>query len=181
MSLPPDPGEPTRRLPPTRPAEPLREREVVTTTEPDPAWVQEILDRLRSLRTTVTLVGVLALAALGVGLWALLSQEEEGDARQGASRERVQTLEDRVDELESETEDAASQNAVEGLRDQQQELEQRVRAVEEQSSDGGGVEDVQADVQQLSDAVEQIGQAIEQLNQRVGDLEQQQSQGSDSP
>ena len=181
MSLPPESDEPTRRLPPTRPAEPLPEREVVTTTEPDPGWVQEILDRLRSLRTGLALVGVLATAALGVGLWALLSQEEEGDARQGASRERVQALDERVDELESETEDAASQNAVQGLRDQQQELEERVRAVEEQASDGGGAEDVQADVQQLSDAIEQNGQAIEQLDERVGDLEQQQTQDSASP
>jgi gas vesicle protein len=180
MSLPPDPDEPTRRLPPARPAEPLREREVVTT-EADPGWEQAILDRLRSLRTGLALVGVLATAALGVGLWALLSQEEEGDARQGASRERVQTLEDRVDEVESDTEDAASENAVERLRDQQQELEERLSAVEEQSSDGGGAQDVQADVQQLSDAIEQNGQAIEQLDQRVGDLEQQQSQDSASP
>src|SRR5688500_16071991 len=108
MSQPPDPDEPTRRLPAVEPAEPVREREVVTTTEPDPAW-QEILGRLRSLRGWLALVGVLATAALGVGLWALLSQEEEGDAQQGASQQRVQTLEDRVDKLESETEDAASQ------------------------------------------------------------------------
>ena len=180
MSLPPESDEPTRRLPPTAPAEPLREREVVAA-EPDPVWVQEILGRLRSLRTWVALVGVLALAALGVWLWALLTQEEEGDARQGASQERVQQLEERVDELESETEDAASQNAVDELRDQQQDLEERMRAVENQAADGGAVEDVQADVRQLSDAVEQIGQSIEQLDQRVSDLEQQQSQDSAAP
>jgi gas vesicle protein len=180
LSLPPDPDEPTRRLPPVQPAEPVREREVVTT-EPGPGWEQEILDRLRSLRTGLALVGVLATAALGVGLWALLSQEEEGDAQQGASRERVQSLENQVDELESQTEDAASQSSVDRLRDQQQELEERLSAVEEQSSDDGGAEDVQADVRELSDAIEQNGQAIEQLDQRVGDLEQQQSQDSASP
>ena len=56
-----------RRLPPVEPAEPLREREVVTT-EPDPAWVQEILERLRSLRTAVALVGILAFALNASGL-----------------------------------------------------------------------------------------------------------------
>lgn len=180
MSLPPESDEPTRRLPPTRPAEPLAEREVVTT-EPDPVWVHEVLGRLRSLRTWVALIGVIALAALGVGLWALLTQEEDGDARRGASQERVRELEDRVDDLESETDDVASQDAVGRLRDQQQELEERLGAIEDQASDGGGVEDVQADVRELSDAIEQIGQAIEQLDERVGDLEQQQSQDSASP
>ena len=174
MSLPTDPDEPTRRLPPVQPAEPLPEREVVTT-EVDPAWTQEILDRLRSLRTAVALLGVLSLAALGVGLWALLTQEEEGDARRGASQERVRELENRVEALESETEDAASQDAIERLRDQQGQLDERVSAVEDQS-DGAAVEDVQADVRELSDGLEQVGQSIEQLEQRVDDVEQQQQQ-----
>ena len=180
MYLPPESDNPTRRLPPTGPAEPLREREVVIA-EPDPVWVQEVLGRLRSLRTWVALVGVLALAALGVGLSALLTQEEEADARQSASLERVQELESRVGALESETEDAASEDAIKGLRDQQQALEKRLSAVEDQASDDSGVEDVQADVRQLSDAVDQIGQSIEQLDQRVGDLEQQQAQDSATP
>jgi hypothetical protein len=81
VSLPPDPDEPTRRLPPTEPAQPIREREVVTSHELEPAWVQEVLDRLRSLRTAVALLGVVAVAALALALWALLMQEEEGDAR----------------------------------------------------------------------------------------------------
>ena len=173
MSLPPDPDEPTRRLPPVEPAQPVREREVVTSTEVDPAWTHEILDRLRSLRTALTLVGVLSLVALGVGLWALLTQEEEGDARRGASQERVRELEDRVDALESETEDAASQDAIGRLRDQQRQLGERLSAVEDQA-DGAALEDVQADVRQLSDGLEQVGQSIQELDQRVDDVEQQQ-------
>jgi hypothetical protein len=179
VALPPESDEPTRRLPPTRPAEPLREREVVTTAEPDPAWIQDVSDKLRSLRTAVALLAVLSLAALGVGIWALLTQEEEGDARRGASQERVQELEDRVDKLETETGDAASQDAVERVREEQEQLEERLSAVEEQAGDGGA-EDVQADLQEFSDAIEQNGEAIEQLDQRVGDLEQQQ-QTQDAP
>jgi DNA repair exonuclease SbcCD ATPase subunit len=180
LSRPPDPDEPTRRLPPSQPAEPLREREVLTSTELDPAWTQEILDRLRSLRTAIALLGVLSVAALGVGVWALLTQEDEGDAQRGASQERVRELEDRVEALEAETEDAASQDAVEQLRDEQRELEERLSAVEDQS-DGAALEDVQADVRQLSDDLEQVGQSIQQLEQRVDDLEQQQAQDSPSP
>ena len=180
MSLPPDPDEPTRRLPPVQPAEPLAEREVVTTTEADPAWTQEILDRLRSLRTAVALLGVLSLAALGVGLWALLTQEEEGDARRGASQERVRDLEDRVDALENETEDAPSQDAVERLRDQQRQLDERLSAVEEQS-DGASAEDVQGDVSELSDGLEQVSRSIQQLEQRVDGVEQQQQEQEQQP
>jgi len=179
MALPPEPEEPTRRLPPTRPAEPLPpEREVVR--EVDPAWTREFAGRLRSLRTAVVLLALLSLAALGVGIYALLTQEEEGDARRGASVERVQELEDRVDAVESEVEDVPSQEAVARLRDQQRDLEQRLSALEDQSDDNG-VEEVRSDLQQLSDAIEQNGRAIEQLDERVGDLEQQQSQDSASP
>ena len=179
MSLPPESDEPTRRLPPTRPAEPLPpEREVVR--EVDPAWTQEIVDRLRSLRTAVVLLTLLSLAALGVGVYALLTQEEESDTRRGASVERVRDLEERVDAVESEAEDAPSQDAVGRLRDQQRDLEERLSDVEEQSDDSG-VEDVRSDMQQLSDAIEQNGEAIQQLDDRVSDVEQQQSQGGASP
>lgn len=184
LSLPPDPDEPTQRLPPAPPAEPLREREVVTSTELDPTWTEEILGRLRSLRTAVAMVGVLAVLALGAGIWALLTQEEEGDARPGASQERVRELEDRVEALESKTEDAASQKAVERLSNQQRQLEERLSAIEDQS-DGDAIKDVQADVRQLSDgleqtgqSIEQAGQSIEQLDQRVDELEQQQDSAS---
>ena len=179
MSLPPESDEPTRRLPPTRPAEPLPpEREVVR--EVDPAWTQEIVDRLRSLRTAVVLLTLLSLAALGVGVYALLTQEEESDTRRGASVERVRDLEERVDAVESEAEDAPSQAAVGRLRDQQRDLEERLSDVEEQSDDSG-VEDVRSDMQQLSDAIEQNGEAIQQLDDRLSDVEQQQSQDSASP
>jgi cell division protein FtsL len=183
VSLPPDPDEPTRRLPPTEPAQPIREREVVTSHELEPAWVQEVLDRLRSLRTAVALVGVVAVAALGLALWALLMQEEEGDARRGASAERVRDLEDRVDDLESQVRDAASDEAVDRLRDGQERLGERLRAVEDQAGgpSEGAIEDLQQDVTQLGDAVEQNGGTLEDLEQRVDDLERQQNQTGDSP
>src|SRR5829696_1348180 len=171
MSLPPESDEPTRRLPPTGPVEPLpAERETVRTVI-DPAWTQEILDRLRSLRTSLALVALLSLGALGVGLWALLTKEEESDARRGASQQLVQRLEDRVEALESETEDAPSQNAVARLRGQQQQLEERLKTVEDRADDSA-VEDVQADVRQLAEVIDQMGEAIDQLDQRVSDLEQ---------
>ena len=183
MSVPPDPDDPTRRLPPTEPAQPLREREVVTSDEVEPVWAQEMRDRLRSLRTAVALLGVLAVAALGVALWSLLSQEEEGDSQRGASQERVRDLDERVEDLESESGDAASRNAVERLRDEQEQLEERLSAVEERpgAPSRDAVEDLQADVTQLSDAAEQLGQSVEDLQERVDELEQRQSEDTATP
>ena len=60
---------------------------------------EEVRDRLRSLKTTVVLLAVLAVVALGVAIWALLSSQDSGET-QGASASRVSALEDQVDELE---------------------------------------------------------------------------------
>lgn len=183
MSVPPDPEDPTRRLPPTEPAQPMREREVVMSDELEPAWVQDMRDRLRSLRAAVALLGVLAVAALGVAVWSLLTQEEEGDAQRGASQERVRDLEQRVEDVESESGDAASRDAVERLRDEQEQLGERLTAVEDRPGgpSRGSVEELQADVTQLSDGVEQLGQSVEDLQQRVDELEQRQSEDTGSP
>jgi hypothetical protein len=183
VSLPPDPNEPTRRLPPTEPAQPIREREVVTGHELEPAWVEEVLDRLRSVRAAVALLGVVAVAALGVALWALVTQEEEGDARRGASSERVGDLEDRVDDLESEMRDAASGDAVDRLRDGQERLGERLRTVEDRAdgASGAAIDDLQQDMTRLGDAIEDVGGTLEDLEQRVDDLERQQTQNDASP
>jgi gas vesicle protein len=181
VSRPPDPDEPTRRLPPThRPdAPPPRayEREVVVADD-DLIWREELVDRLDRLRTAVVLLGVLAVVALGIALWALLTQEEEGGARRGASAEQVRALEERVEELEQDTGRAASRDAVSQLSETVESLDERVGAVEDRVEQEGAseqtIEDLQGDVQQLGDAVEQLGDAVEQLDQRVAAVEEQQ-------
>jgi outer membrane murein-binding lipoprotein Lpp len=185
VSPPPDPDEPTRRLPPTHPPDaplpPRYEREVAVTAGDDLVWREEVLDRLDSLRTAVVLLGLVAVAALGVALWALLTQEEEGDARRGASVEQVRDLEERVDELEQDVEQASPREEVSQLSDSVESLDERIGALEdrvERQADGGAseqaVEDLQGDVQEVGDAVEQLGDAVEQLDQRVAAVEQQQ-------
>ena len=135
MSRPPDPDEPTRRLPQTHSHGPLPppayEREVAVTAEDDLVWREEILDRLNSLRGAVVLLGILAVAALGVALWALLSPEEESDGRRGASAERVRDVEQRVDELEQESERAPSRRALSQLSETIDSLDERIAAVED--------------------------------------------------
>jgi predicted nuclease with TOPRIM domain len=174
VSLPPDPDEPTRRLPPTRhpdaPPPATYEREVAVTTGDDLVWREEIIDRLNSLRAAVVLLGILAVAALGVALWALLGEEEQGDGRRGASPDRVRDLEQRVQELEQDIERAPSRDAVSQLSDTVESLDERVGAIEGQDAGASeqAVEDLQGDVQQLGDAVEQ-------LDQRLAAVEEQQA------
>ena len=186
MARPPDPDEPTRRLPPTeRPDAPsprTHEREVVVTADDELIWRQELVERLSSLRTAVVLLGILAVAALGIALWALLTQEEESDARRGASADQVRDLEERVDELEQDIEQAAARGELSQLSETVESLDERVGAVEDRveraGADGGAseqaVEDLQGDVQQLGDTVEQLGDTIEDLDQRLRAVEEQQ-------
>ena len=168
-----DPDEPTRRLPPTEPPRPVRERTVVTE-EPEPAWEAVNFDRLRSLRTAVVLVGIIALAALGVAVWALISELNEGDGRRNASAARVAELSDRVDQLESQVRDTASEDALAGIRDREKQLDDRLSTLEKESG-GDALSSLQNDVAQVGDSVDQLDQRIEQLEQRVDELEQQQS------
>jgi uncharacterized coiled-coil protein SlyX len=178
VSRPSDPDEPTRRLPPTpgpgAPPPRAHEREVTVMADEDLIWREEIADRLNSQRIAVVLLGILAVAALGIALWALLTQEEEGDARRGASADQVRVLEQRVDALEQEIARAPSRDALSQLSDTVESLDERVGAVEGRAASEQTVEDLQGDVQQLGDAVEQLGETVEQLDQRLRAVEQQQ-------
>jgi outer membrane murein-binding lipoprotein Lpp len=179
VSRPPDPDEPTRRLPPASPpdAPPPRTYEREVAVGDDLVWREEILDRLSSLRAAVVMLGIVAVAALGIALWALFTQEEESDAQRGASVERVRELEERVDELEQDVEGAATGDAVSQLSENVESLDERIGALEDRSERGASeqaVEDLQGDVQELGDAVEQLGDAVEQLDRRVDALEEQQ-------
>ena len=160
---------PTRRIDPEpRPeAAPPPGREPLVDDRYAPH--EELLDRLRSLRTALALVALLSLAALGVGLWALLEDGNDRD-RRGASPERVSQLEDRADQLEQEVGERASDQSVEELRSQQQELADQVESIGENTAG-----------EELAQAVEELRQDIAELEQRVEEVEAQQDQGADSP
>jgi BMFP domain-containing protein YqiC len=151
------PDDPTRRLPP------VRQRQTVYV-EPDEAlWRQEVRDRLRSQTTAITLVAVIAIAALGVGLWAVFADAQDKNA---ASVERTVRLEQRVQRLEASLRQrAAPRQDVIALRQQQQTLEQRLQVLEDRADDPND------DLDAMSQAIAGTQQAVEQLEQRVGQLE----------
>ena len=161
------PEEPTRRLDPTPPVV-HREVEVL---EEDPAVSRAaILDDLRSLKRAVALLGVLAVAALGVGLWALLTQEEESDAQRGATREGLADVRERVERVENDVEDAATEESVSRVRNRQEQLSERVGTLSddvEQAQEGGG------DAAQAQESVEELSGQVEELTGRIDALEQQ--------
>jgi hypothetical protein len=63
----------------------------------DPLVFAQLEDSLRSLRTAVVLLGLLSVAALAVGVYALIKSQEAD--RGSASSGRVARLDDRVDEM----------------------------------------------------------------------------------
>jgi chromosome segregation ATPase len=155
MTIPPE-DEPTQRLP-REPVvgEPVA-REAVVSAE-----YAELRDRLRSLRTGLALLGVLAAAALAVGVVALLQADDnEGDSN-GASQQQVSALEKRVDKLESRSDNTASDASISDVRDSIESLD-------------SSVDELKNSAVQSSD-LEPLQQDITELQQQVQDLEQQQT------
>ena len=194
MSIPPPPDDPNRPdqptqplgvpVPPAAPVAPaprVREREVVVdqVVEPefDPRFaLAQLQDGLRSLRTAVVMLGLLSLAALALGAYALYQAEENDNERTGdaGSSNRVAQLEDRVQELEQDLDRRTRGTAESG----------DVNAVEKALNDKADAKDVQA----LEDQIAEIGeqsrqpaqaepdpettQAINDLSERLDELQQ---------
>jgi hypothetical protein len=160
------PEEPTRRFPRARPV--ATERAVVRTVPEDTLWA-EVLDRLGSVRTGLAVVTVVALAALGVALWALLDPAGDRD-RDDVSRVRVERLADRVDRLESQVGEAASAGGVAAIRDGQRALQRRVQALEvtaeESRAAAQDLEEIAASVEALEDSVDALEQRLDVLELR---------------
>ena len=157
MAQPPD-DQPTERIPPRTPREPV-EPVVHERVEPvGPTWHDEFAARLRNLQTAVALLTVLSLAALAVGIFALLENDDEnGSNRTGASAARVASLSERVDRLESRSGNTASDNSVSGLSDSVDRLESRLD-----------------DLSDVDQSVESVQQDLTEIRERVDQLEQQQ-------
>jgi hypothetical protein len=161
----PPPEDPTRRLAPASPPPPPpgtpREYAYV---EGDPETSRgALLDELRALKRWLAVVGAIALVGLGISLYTLLSDDEDGDGR-GASRTSVRQLDDRVDKVEDDVRERATKTSVSKLREEQEALDTRVDEVAEQAGEGAD-----------ADAISDLKSQIEQLEGRVEAAEQQSS------
>lgn len=160
MSLPPE-DRPTEPLRPRAPAaEPAVARDVV-----DAGWAARFEDQLRSLKSMMALIGVLALTALGLALYDLLAGDEDGGDR-GASRDRVAQIDQRVDRLENKAGGASEESDV-----------AKVREGLDGKAEQADVEQLGSDVEELRAAVEAAGsddstaQDVAELDERVAQLE----------
>ena len=166
------PDDPTRRLPEARPGPPppvAREREVIAD---DGVWRARLDDQLRTLRAALAGVGVIALAALALGIYLLTEEEDDDDGRAGASRTQVRALEERVDKLGSRLGNRAGEGDVDDVAQSQSELAGRVDVLEqelEQSAEEG-------DTAELEQTLTDLSGDLQELSQRVDELEQEQQQ-----
>jgi len=163
VSIPPHDRRPTERIEPVRPA-PVVDERVVAAPAVDPnLLLLRLEDTVDSLRTWLLFVAVLALAALGVALYAVLSKDD-GAGGNAASSERVARLDDRVDRLS-----------------------RQVQAARSGSSDTAGVADrvsaVERTVKSLAErpAPADATQAIEQLSGRIDALSDELKQAATAP
>ena len=154
------------------------EREVAAPVE-DPYRTELLLDQLRSLRTALAIVGLIAVAALAVAVYAVLTKDEVSDAGAGASSQQVADLDDRVDALEADVKTRATKNQVSQLSDDVKALSDKVAKQSESaaSSDNGGTdEQARSSIDKLEQSVQTLSQDLKDLDRRVQDLEDQPQQ-----
>lgn len=163
-------------LPPDRPTEPLRPAPVPrqpVAYEPSPAPAIDISavlvrleDAVNSVRTGLMIVGVIAVAALGVAIYALVKGNDDAgtSADGGASSARVSNLDDRVDRISRQVQDLRSHNSAGGddsaaLTDRIEALERTVKTLADRPQPG----DATQAVKELSDRIDDVTADVEQL------------------
>lgn len=170
MSTTPPPDRPTERLrPEPPPQQPVYEERVVAPAVDPNVVLLRLEDAIGSVRTGLMVVGVIAVAALGVAIYALTKADDDaggGSSRGLATEARVSQLDDRIDRISRQVQGlrsggGASSDAVE---DRVAAVERTVKTLAERPS---------ADPQQ---AIDQLSERIDEIAQNVEALEQAQSQ-----
>lgn len=132
-------------------------------TDPN-AILLRLEDSLNSLRTGLMIVGVIAVAALGVAIYALMKDDEGGAASgNAASESRVSQIDDRVDRLSRQVQDVRSDvrggGDTDELGDRVEALENTVKELAERPAPG----DATQAVQELSDRIDDVSAEVEEL------------------
>jgi len=138
------------------------ERVVTPAVDPNVILLR-LEDAVNSLRTGLMIVGVIAVAALGVAIYALV-KDDDADARKGlASDSRVSQLDDRVDRLSRQVQSARAQARGAGeaaaLGGRVDALERTIKTLAARPAP----RDATRAVQQLSDRIDDVTEDVEQL------------------
>ena len=122
-------------------------------------------DAVNSLRTGLMIVGVIAVAALGVAIYALMQDDGGGTgSRSGlATDARVSQLDDRIDRLSRQVQDLRSDASGGGdaaeLGDRVEALETTVKELADRPTPG----DATQAVEELSERIDDVAADVEQL------------------
>jgi septal ring factor EnvC (AmiA/AmiB activator) len=132
---------------------------------PGPDRLALLADDVRSLRTALVLVGLLALAGVGLSVWSLLEGEDSDNAR-SSLRERTQQLDRRIDEVESDVRRTSEESDVTALERRLERTRSQVQEAEERSAETAEAND------QLRGRISDLAETNEELADRVQRLEQ---------
>jgi hypothetical protein len=165
------PGAPTQPIPPVAPRDPVVEERVVERAAREPLIVED----LRALRRWLTLIGVLALIATGVAVWALVKVQQVDD--RAADSDRVSALAAQVHVLERRVRRASQASDVARL-DQRlaaksdkvdvRALDRRLTRVEKSASSASrGGRDATTQVNTLQRRVDSLARELGRVSRRV--------------
>ena len=167
MSTTPPPDRPTERLQPAPPP-PQYERAVdprAPMTTDATLLFTRLEDAISSLRTWLALVGVVAVAALGLALYAVL-RNDNGTTRGTASADRVTRLNDRVDRLSREVQQLRSASgATSALSRRVDALSRQIAGLRSQGANGSSPTDPTQAIQDLNKRVDDLSRQVQQLGQ----------------
>jgi TolA-binding protein len=169
MSTTPPPDRPTERLQPAAPP-PQYERVVqpgVPVATDATLLFARLEDAISSLRTALVVVGVLAVAALGLALYAVLHDSgSTGTTRGAASADRVARLDDRVDRLSRQVQQLRSGSAgAPALTRRLDELSRQVAALRSQGGSDAASQDTAQGLQDLNQRVDDLSRRVDELSQ----------------
>jgi polyhydroxyalkanoate synthesis regulator phasin len=163
MSTTPPPDRPTERLQPTPP--PPQYERAVEPRAPMAADATLLITAISSLRTWLVLVAVLAVAAVGLGLYAVL-RNDNGTTRGSASADRVARLNDRVDRLSRQVRQLRSASSgTSALSRRVDALSRQIAALRSQGANGSSPTDPTQAIQDLNKRVDDLSRQVQQLGQ----------------
>jgi hypothetical protein len=172
MATPPPPDRPTQPLRPIRPEPPPiieEERYVAPAGVDTTSMLLALEDAVGALRTWLALVGLVAVAALGIAVYALSKTGDDnasGSRRGLASDERVSRLDDRVDRLSRQLQTVRAGGAGDStaeLGDRLDDLESTVKTLSERRAP-----DATQAVEELSGRIDDLRSDVDALKQQQG-------------
>ena len=170
-TTPPPPDRPTQPLRPIRPEPPVVEERYVAPAGVDTtSMLLALEDAVGALRTWLAVVGLVAVAALGIGIYALMQDDDDSTrgSRSGlASDERVSRLDDRVDRLSRQLQTLRAGNSggdsTAELGDRLDELEDTVQTLGERNAP-----DATQAIEDLSGRIDDLRSDVDALQQDAG-------------